>query len=332
MAEYANEWEETQKNRFDTLLNYDLRVLLRESSTEFNFLEIKPRVLAVVEQVRTLSEHFEFWAELSDQKRVVVNSALDDMITHFSKMADFDPKQNNAWDQRSSLIVDFTNRYNAFYEGLTSPLDAFLGRAAYSEEIAGKFGQEAKKELAEIRRVKKEIEKVEVDVKEAASVAGNVASTAHSAAFSEQAIEHKNTASRWLKALLVASLVVTGLAVTVLYDIVNELRDSTYQAGAEAYIFKVALLALLYFGMRFLIKNYSAHEHLYITNIHRANVLKSMEAFRDSAIEDGAKDSILLAAVGSAYSLQETGFITTKEGAGSDDGDILNIVNTALKR
>jgi hypothetical protein len=48
-------------------------------------------------------------------------------------------------------------------------------------------------------------------------------------------------------------------------------------------------------------------------------------------MSESSKDSILLAAVAAAFAQQETGFITTKEGAGSDDGDIMNIVQGALK-
>jgi hypothetical protein len=329
--QYSEEWEDTQRARFDQILGRDVSNLLREASTEFNFLELKNKLETVREHVQTLAENYDYWAQLADQRRNILNQSLDDMITQFNAMDAFDPKTNNAWDLRNSLIADFNTRYNSFYDSVINPLNAYLGKKAFAEEIAGKFGQEAAKELKEIRRVKKEIEKVQVDVKEAAEVSGDVASSAHSGSFAEQAREHKDASLRWLKGLAIVAVVGLVVAVTVIYDIIRELRDDRYVANAEAYIFKLALLAFVYFGMRFFIKNYSAHQHLYVVNKHRANALKSMEAFRTSAVEDRAKDEILLAAVGAAYAQQETGFITTKEGAGSDDGDILEVIRSAIR-
>jgi hypothetical protein len=330
--EYAEEWEDVQVQRFNSILGRNLGTLLREASTEFNFLEIKPKLEYVIDQVKIMAKDFSFWSQLSDSKRTIVNSSLDDMIVQFDQMDSFDPKQNNAWDIRNNIVQDFNTRYNAFYDNLVSPLGAYLGKKAYSEELAGEFGRQAEKELAEIRRVKKEIEKVQVDVKDAAEVAGNIASTAHGVSFADQAKEHAVSAKKWLLSLLAISSVALAIALTVVYDIIQELKSKDFTANTEAYIIKVAILAFLYIGIRFTIKNYSAHQHLYIVNKQRSNILTSMEAFRTSALEGPAKDSILLAAVGAAFAQQETGFITTKEGAGSDDGDIMDIVRTALKK
>jgi hypothetical protein len=329
---YSEEWEVTQKARFDAILGRDLAKLLRESSQEFNFLEIKAKVEFVINQVDIISKNFDFWQQLSDSRQNALNSSLDDIKTAFGEMETFDPKQNNAWELRNSTVQSFSNRYNAFYDSVVSPLGSFLGKKAYSEELAGKFGQQAEQELAEIRRVKKEIEKVQVDVKEAAEIAGDIASSAHSAAFSEDAVKHATSADKWLKAVIIFGIVAMLLAITVLYDIFKELINDDYKSGGESYVIKIAILAFIYIGVRFTIKNFSAHQHLNIVNKHRANVLSSMEAFRTSAIDEPTKDAILLAGVGAAYSQQESGFITTKEGAGSDDGDVMSIVKSVVDK
>jgi hypothetical protein len=322
---YSDDWEDTQKNRFDQILERDLSKLLRKSSTEFNFLELKVNVETIIEKVRLISKNFDFWQELSDNARIEVNNSFEDIIKAFDEMETFDPKQNNAWELRNNTVESFKTRYNNFYNSVVRSLGAFLGERAYSEKIAGKFGQEAQKELAEIRRIKN-------DVKEAAEIAGDVASSAHSKSFSDVAIEHAKSAKNWLCAVGTFGTIALLVAITILYDIFKELVDPRYKSGGESYIIKVAILAFLYIGIRFTIKNYSAHQHLNIVNRHRANVLASMEAFRTSAIDEATKDAILLAGVGAAYAQQETGFITTKEGAGSDDGDVMSIVKSVVDK
>src|SRR6185436_18334153 len=107
-------------------------------------------------------------------------------------------------------------------------LNGYLGRKAYSQELTSKFGQEAKQELSEIRRVKKEIEKIQTDVSNAAAVAGDVASAAHSISFGAQANEHFNAAKLWLGGVGLAMLVSLIVALIVVFDLVKELRDSQF--------------------------------------------------------------------------------------------------------
>lgn len=329
---YPDNWEQSQKDRFDSILGRDLSSLLRESSTEFNFLELKEKVINVLDQVDTIAKNYSFWSELPENKRAEINSSFDDMTVQFNSMQDFDPKQNGAWELRNSLVKDFNTRYNTFYQNVVLTLNSFLGRRAYSQELTSKFGQEAQKELDEIRRVRKEIEAVQSVVASAATVAGDVASAAHAVSFSSQAAEHSKMARRWLTAVLAIMSISLIIALLVVVDIVRELSGEKDVFNWELSVLKLATLAFLYIAIRFTIKNYSAHQHLYVINKQRANVLQSVEAFRTSANTEETKDTVLLAAISAAYAQQETGFITTREGAGGDDSDITKIVETAIKR
>ncbi len=328
---YADQWEVSAVERFDKIIQIDLDTLLRTNSPEFTFAPLKDKVEYVISIVLDLATNYDYWQYLSDSRRQAVLNALDDMINQFNEMKGFDPKSPNPWELVQSTIANFNSRYNDFYDTLTSPLQAFLGKKAFSQELAGEYGKQAKEGLAEIRRIKSEIEQVQQTVNQAAEAAGDVASTAYTASFAEQAKEHKDSAKKWLTALILGSLLGLALAVTIIIELVRSLNDENFNPGSEAYIFKLSILAFIYFGLRFLIRNYSAHQHLYIINKQRANALATMEAFRTSAISENAKDEILLAAVSAAYSHQESGFITTREGAGSDDGDIIEIIRNVAR-
>ncbi len=323
------DWEQPQLDRFNRVTERDIPILLRASSTEYNFSEIKDKAVKVIESVGLLKENFEFWAQLPQQNRDEINTKIDQISTIFDQMQGFDPKTDNAWGQRNDLVQQFEGQYREIYSYLIERINSYLGQKAYSQELSSKFGKEAKTELAEIRKVRREIEKSYKEVQEAATIAGDVASTATAKSFDDQAAEHKEDAKKWFKGIIGFAFISIIIALTVTYQVIREiLSKKTIVDNAEASLFKLAIIAFLYLGFRFLFKNYSAHKHLYTTNKHRANVLKAMEAFRTSATDDPTKNSVLLAAVGAAFSFGETGFITTKEGAG-DDGDIMDIVKLA---
>lgn len=330
-VDYADQWEVSAVERFDKVIQVDLNPLLRTNSPEFTFAPLKDKVNFVISTVIDLATNYDYWQFLSDSRRQAVLNTLDDMIVQFEEMRNFDPKVSNPWERVQNTIANFNNRYNGFYDTLASPLQGFLGKKAFSQELAGEYGKQAKEGLTEIRRIKSEIEKVQQTVNQAAEAAGDIASTAYTASFAEQATEHRQAAKKWLVALIVGSVLGALLGITVIIELVHSLNDDHYNPGTEAYIFKLSIIALIYFGLRFLIRNYSAHQHLYVINKQRANALATMEAFRTSAISENAKDEILLAAVAAAYSQQESGFITTREGAGSDDGDILEVIRSAAR-
>ncbi len=331
-SKYAPEWEDTYIRIFNAILSRDIPVLLRESSPEFNFLEIKDKIIAITGQVKTISQVYDFWLQLPQRKREELTSTLNDMVKQFDIMEQFDPKQGDAWNSRNQIIQNFISRYNDFYNQITTPFDGYLGRKAYSKELTSEFGKQAKQELDEIKRVKKEIENTQKIVNEAASIASNTASAAYSVSFGSQAAYHKKIASNWLIATIFIMVIAMVITIVVVLDIIQQIGDINASSNPEASILKAVVLTFLYLGIRFTSKNYSAHQHQYIINIQRSNVLQSMDAFRSNASDEPTKDAVLLAAVGAAYSQQETGFITTKEGAGADSNNIMDVINGLLKK
>ncbi|MCA9327576.1 hypothetical protein KDA14_03545, partial [Candidatus Saccharibacteria bacterium] len=226
-VQYSQEWEDIQKERFDGALNRDVSALLRESSPEFNFLEIKTKVENVLSYVAIIAQTYDFWSELSEINRSNINSSIDDMIRQFNEMEKFDPKQNSAWELRNNLIQEFNNRYNNFYQHVVETLNGYLGRKAYTQELAGKFGQEAKRELTEIKRVRAEIEKVQTKVNDAAAVAGDTASTAHSISFGNQAKEHKDNAHNWLLTVIFTMAASLAIVLLTVYETVKSLSSDS---------------------------------------------------------------------------------------------------------
>lgn len=316
-------WEKSQIDRFNRITGRNLSNMLRESSTEFNFLETKPKVKQAIEAVELLNDNYDFWEHLPEHNRTDINNKLDQVADVFDQMERFDPKQNNAWTERNGLIARFEAQYRELYAYLIEKMNSYLGAKAYSKELSSKFGQEAKIELAEIRKYKKEIEKIKSDVQNAQTIAGDVASTATAISFDTQADEHNEASKNWMHAVIGSGSIVGAIALIFSLNIVFEWEslNNLLDNGAVLTI-KLVILGIALIALRFSIKNYSANKHLYVINKHRANVLKGMEAFRTSAVSDETKDAVLLSAVGSAFGHVESGFITTKEGAGSTSDEL----------
>lgn len=325
-------WDSREESRFQLVLDRDRSKLLRESS-EFNFLDIKDQLSSVLEYTQEIHDDYNFWSQLPEVKKRSILGAFEDMINQLDLMEEFDPRRNDAWSMRNEIIEGFQHRYNDFYSQVIEPFRSWLGKKAHSQELTSHFGEQAKGELSEIKRVKKEIEKIQIEVTNAAAIAANVTSTAYAISFSKQAEQHKKNAKLWLLATGIVTILVAIIIVPFVIEAILSIRDTTaYKSSLETYILKALILGFLYFTLRFTIKNYSTNQHLYVVNQQRANALQSMEAFREAASDDSTKNTLLLAAVEAAYAHQETGFITTREGAGSSDSEIVNIVKTMTRR
>jgi hypothetical protein len=131
---------------------------------------------------------------------------------------------------------------------------------------------------------------------------------------------YDRAAALWLGATIVA-VIATGIYASVL------LQEMGPHADWQQLIPKiVTLLAPAYF-VRFCVQNYRSNKHLFISNTHRATVSRDAKGFSEqvSTATDSLKKDELTAraqiidrASIVVFDPGETGYITTKEGAGSE--------------
>ena len=94
---------------------------------------------------------------------------------------------------------------------------------------------------------------------------------------------------------------------------------------------KAFLLVFAYQITQFFRKNYGAEKHLQEVYRHRCDVLQSLHAVYNNISSPQEKDEILKAGALFAYERGETGYITTKEGAGSGDSIFESLLNRVLR-
>lgn len=135
---------------------------------------------------------------------------------------------------------------------------------------------------------------------------------------------YERSAIKWMIGAVI-STVITGIFAFIL---IKQLGDNP---GWEEIVPKIiGLLAPAYF-VRFCVQNYKANKHLAIQNTHRATLAKVAKEFGelvshkdatfDQDVLNGRKD-IILAAANVMFTQSETGYITTKEGAGTGDSPL----------
>lgn len=325
-------WDKNYQDWFSSVEEIDIEKLLRTDAPEYNFNEIRPQVQTVINTLGELAQNYDFWSFLPEYHRNNMSTKISQVLAIFDEITVFNPQQDNAWSQRTSLVQRFSSEYRELYDYLIEKLQAYLGNRAYSKELNTDFGKQAKKELDDIRSIKADIDEVRQSVKDAATIASDTASTATAQFFDDEARTHNKTAFKWFWGVIASFAIVGAITLLFTLSIVHELSGKIDDINATYTTIKVVVIAVSLLALRFTTKNYNANKHLAVVNKHRANVLKSVEAHRTTAVDNSTKDAVLAAGVAAAFSQTETGFISTKEGAGSDSVDPVSYLKDIVPR
>jgi hypothetical protein len=131
---------------------------------------------------------------------------------------------------------------------------------------------------------------------------------------------YERAATLWFLAAIVSVLITAAYAWLLVHQLGGNL-------GWEQLIPKLVTLLAPAYLIRFSVQNYKANKHLAVLNIHKATVTRVAKLFADQiavSIESLKRDelitraSIVDKAASVVFDPGETGFITTKEGAGAD--------------
>ena len=317
-AQFAEWFKEAERISLDTLLRVD--------NPEYNFQELRPQLKTFIDTLGELSENFDFWESLPVRKRQDITNTLKRLFSSIDEILGFDAKQNSAWQQRANVISNFLSYYTDIHSLLIEKLQAYLGMVAYSQDLTSNFSQQAKEQLDEISAAKSRIYEMQKSIEDVASIVSDTTSTATSNFFENTSTTHNRAAHNWLFGVIFSM----GGFVVVTFIIIRDiaLTTPTYDtAYISTLSIKAAVIAALFLAVRFTTKNYNANKHIAVINKHRANVLSTIEAFRQAAYSEATKDAILAGGVAAAFGQSESGYISTKEGAGSSDGDVKEILS-----
>ena len=204
-----------------------------------------------------------------------------------------------------------------------------------------------------INSVRRETHKLESQIKAAQADVANISKVsgilsgaemleAYATDFDKEAKEHEKKARNWLGWLIVSIIglvVLTALLLCVQlsdFAVLNQIIADEFKEKLEiprivALAIKGGVVAAYAQIPLFLKKNYYAERHLEQANNHRRNVLKSLHAVYNTVSDEKERDRLLVIGATTAFSEPESGFITRKEGAGSDGSSVDMILKTLAK-
>jgi len=162
-----------------------------------------------------------------------------------------------------------------------------------------------------------EIDEIIVAAREASASAGVAHFTAD---FSTEAGELKETAKKWLIATSVMGGVTLIASMAFLF---LSFKPSTDYATVQIITTKLIILGLLFTSTLWCGRIYKALMHQVTVNRHRANSIKTFQAFNQAASNDAARDAVLMETTKAIFGQGSTGYLD-KEGSGS--GDQLRVV------
>lgn len=262
-----------------------------------------------------------------------------------------------AWAVLSDIVddVEFKSLLNDQEKGIVSQLHGNPGsinsyKSYFPDIVAKYYGWQIHKEI-KLNTLKKavadlsdKVEKSRSDLDSILEIAnlasGATALIAYAKIFEDRANKHADEARiqfRFYVASLVILAVVIGLVfffnIAEFNFIKNHLAaDIQLRFSIGIYAIKAILLVFFFQISQFFRKSFNAEKHLEEVYNHRSDVLSSLHAVYVSINDQNEKDKILSAGALFAYERGETGYITTKEGAGSADGLIEGIFSKMFNR
>jgi hypothetical protein len=241
-------------------------------------------------------------------------------------------------DQERNLIVDLSknpNYVSSYKEYFASILAKYISWKVYKETNLKIVGKKVDTFVTTINEkqdtISKRIEESEADLDYLNGIvklaSGASALVAYSETFSTTANKHSQSAkemSNMYLIFLAILLLVIGLLLFVNIADYKFLKtylaqDMLYNFSLAIFIIKIIIIFFFFQIVQFYKKSYNAEKHLEETYRHRSDVLQSLHAVYNSIDSKDEKDRLLSAAALFAYERGETGYITTKEGAGSSD-------------
>lgn len=170
--------------------------------------------------------------------------------------------------------------------------------------------------------------------KTAGQISGATALTAYAKRFNTAAREHRTHAKQartYLYLSIAAFGVLLGLILFLTISESNFIKSHfSEEVRRNIDLASIAIKLAAVVGwtqiIRFFYKNYNAEKHLEQVAIHRRDVLQSLHAVYTAITDANERDTIIKIGVAVAFQPYETGYITRREGAGSQDDIVARLL------
>jgi hypothetical protein len=248
---------------------------------------------------------------LPDGPMQQIVSSLPPVQATLEQIRSFSIESSNPTGTRDQLVAQLKTQADQFFAvaHLYIPYLAYqkgdvqrnINELTESVEQASQLVGSAK---SEIEKKRGEIGDIIVAAREAAASVGVAHFTAD---FNAESSSQDESAERWLKAT--AGVAVLTLAAAIALVFVPIQPDATTPQVIQMFTSKVVILGLLFTATIWCGRLYKAARHQGSINKHRANALRTFQAFTKAASDDAARNAILMETTKSIFAITPTGYL-----------------------
>lgn len=313
----------------DRIEKYEPHDLKREGR-DYEFTDVYPLIKTTYESITELKKHPDFVETLPEHYRNDLISTIERFASIVEQISNFSPQANpNPQEIRDSYSDEVKNVYSILFDRLITPLKTYSFEERTSKKNIAELSKKAEEELSFIRSMRVQVDKILESSRKASSTIGI---SAYSTVFEEQADEHKKMARRWLIASIVMLIALLSISIYMFSQTLSMLGNENLEPLNlfALSVAKLVFLSILYYSFYQIVKNFNINKHLYTINRHRSNVLKTFESFMSSTDDSKIRDTVLIKACDSIFSVGDTGYFANKESA-KDGLELVNIMNPLQK-
>lgn len=233
---------------------------------------------------------------------------------------------------------DILNRLNQSADAFFNVAQGYIPFLAYQrgdieKNIAELTGAVTKgKHL--IDEARKDVELKQKEVADIISAAREAAASVGVAHFTEdfrgEANRLDTTAGKWMWATIVLAFLTLFVAVAAIVVPLFVFSAELGTVGAQ--VSKVALIAVLFTATLWVGRIYKALMHQASVTRHRANALKTFQAFVKATDNPQIRDAVLIETTKSIFSQSASGFIDPKADQGDSSTTVLELVRDSAKK
>ena len=238
----------------------------------------------------------------------IVNN-IEGLSSYINDVKNFNTLQGNAGQRRDEIVANLSAQIDAFY----TEAQHWIPYLAYQqgdvqkhlEDISGAVEQadhilERAKQDTEAKKT--EIDEIVVAAREASASAG----VAHfSSDFMAEAEKLEKSAEWWLRVTGGLTLITLLIAFVFLRtEQPSDIYSVIYNTTTKLIILGMLITATIWCG-----KIYRALRHQVTTNRHRANSIKTFQAFNKAASDDAARDAVLLETTRAIFGSSPSGYL-----------------------
>lgn len=243
----------------------------------------------------------------------------------------------NTQRQLLSQLSSDPNRVSHFEDQYSEIVSKYITWSIYKKSGLATLKREVTKLSSQVEASKDDFQTIADSVK---FIGGAAILVEYSHAFDQAANDHGSFANQQMRYYLLSIALFITLAMVVFFVSVADfsfleglIADDLKQGlpfGTAILTLKALILIFVYQITLFFKRNYFAEKHLQEIYRHRRDVLQSLHAVHNALSDSSERDKILSAGALFAYDRGETGYITTKEGAGT--GAEASLIESVLSR